>query len=413
MSARTPRARRSFLGGAAATLLAGCGATKATRRSEASELRIGYVSPKTGPLSVFTASDNFLLKRVLPALDALPAGPAGRRIRHVVESEDSASTAAGAAAAARKLIDRHKPHLMVVGFTPDTTNPVTLECEKAGIPLISSLAPNTPWKTTGPHRSSFHFFWDLDDILGVFTGMWKKVPTNKVAAGLWPDDPDGAAFAAAFTDALRKDGWTVVDTGRYANGTTDFSDAIRAWKKAGVEVLTGVPIPPDFARCWAQCAELGFRPKVASIAKAILFPQAIDGLGGELPNGLSSEVWWSPMHPFRSALTGKTPASLVAEWPDQWAQHLGFGYAIWEVAADAARRAKTLDAAGLVEALAATDLETLAGRVRFGADHVGRTPLVGGQWGPGELFPWELRVVLNETAPSVPVQAGMRPIGAA
>ena len=94
----------------------------------------------------------------------------------------------------------------------------------------------------------------------------------------------------------------------------DFSTFINGWKKANVEILLGNTIPPDFITAWRQCKRLGFRPKVATIGKAILFPSAVGALGGDLPNGLTTEVWWSPHHPFKSSLTGESAKNLCDAW---------------------------------------------------------------------------------------------------
>ena len=58
-------------------------------------------------------------------------------------------------------------------------------------------------------------------------------------------------------------------------------------------------IPPDFTTFWNQALQQGFKPKVASVGKALLFPVAVEALGKN-GNNLSSEVWWSPHHPFKS-----------------------------------------------------------------------------------------------------------------
>ena len=59
-----------------------------------------------------------------------------------------------------------------------------------------------------------------------------------------------------------KQGYTLVDPGRYPTGTDDFSAQINQFKKAGVEIVTGVPIPPDFTTFWKQAQQQGFKPKV-------------------------------------------------------------------------------------------------------------------------------------------------------
>jgi branched-chain amino acid transport system substrate-binding protein len=127
---------------------------------------------------------------------------------------------------------------------------------------------------------------------------------------------------------------------------------------------------------------------------------------------LSSEVWWSPDHPFKSSLDGETARQLADAFPHQWTQPLGFVYALFEVAADAVNRAGSKDRAKVAEALARTKLDTMVGQVQFDKDHVSRTPLVGGQWVKGKKYPWELRIVYNATASSIPKTAELTAIGA-
>ena len=101
------------------------------------------------------------------------------------------------------------------------------------------------------------------------------------------------------------------DPGRFQNGTQDFSAQIAAFKKANAEIVTGVVIPPDAKTFLTQARQQGLRPKVITLGKALLFPGAIEALG-ELGDGLSTEVWWSPSHPFTSSLTQQSAKALAA-----------------------------------------------------------------------------------------------------
>ena len=85
----------------------------------------------------------------------------------------------------------------------------------------------------------------------------------------------------------------------------DFTSQISAFKAAGAEIVTGNMIPPDFATFWSQAAQQGFRPKIVTIGKALLFPSVINSLGAR-GNGLTTEIWWTPNHPFKSGLTGQS-----------------------------------------------------------------------------------------------------------
>src|SRR5205085_11151450 len=127
-----------------------------------------------------------------------------------------------------------------------------------------------------------------------------KVANNKRVGGLFPNDEDGKAWANEKVGApplLRARGYAVTPSGFYRGLSDDFSAVISTFKGAGTEIITGAPIPPDFTTFWTQARQQGFKPKVASVAKAVLFPAAVEALG-DAGHNLSSEIWWSPSHPF-------------------------------------------------------------------------------------------------------------------
>jgi hypothetical protein len=136
----------------------------------------------------------------------------------------------------------------------------------------------------------------------------------------------------------------------------------RRSRKRNCEIITGVVIPPDFTTFWYQSLQQGFKPKVASIGKAILFPVAVEALGKN-GNNLSAEVWWSPNHPFESSLTGQSAKDIATAYEKssgkQRTQPIGFVHAPFELAVDVARRSGDVgDNKGIVNAIAATKLDT-------------------------------------------------------
>ena len=137
--------------------------------------------------------------------------------------------------------------------------------------------------------------------------------------------------------AFKAAGYKTIDPGRYQNLTDDFSAQITAFKNAGAEIVTGVVLPPDFTTFWNQANQQGFKPKAVSVGKAILFPESVEVLG-EAGNNLSSEVWWSPNHPFKSSLTGQSAGDLATAFEAaagrQWTQPIGFIHSLFEVALD-------------------------------------------------------------------------------
>ena len=166
---------------------------------------------------------------------------------------------------------------------------------------------------------------------------------------------------------------------------------------------------------WTQCAQQGYHPKIMTPPKALLFPSAVEALG-DRGTGISTEVWWSQHHPFKSGLTGQTAQQFcdayTAATGKQWTQPIGFKHACLEVAVDALKRAKKLDAASIRDAIA-DDRLPFAGRAAHlegrrptnPVKNVCTTPLVGGQWKPGKKFKYDLNIVFNKTAPNIPLDS--------
>jgi branched-chain amino acid transport system substrate-binding protein len=314
--------------------------------------------------------------------------------------------------------------LMLTAGTPETANPVSDVCELNEVPCISSVVPWQPWffgrkgdPATG-FNFTYHMFWGLEDVIANFTNGWNSVKTNKKVGGLFPNDGDGNAWGdkeLGFPKPLAAMGYTLTDPGRFQNGTQDFSAQIAAFKKDGVEIVTGVVIPPDAKTFLTQAAQQGFKPKVITLGKALLFPGAIEALG-EQGYGLSTEVWWSPSHPFTSSLTKQSAKALAdayeASAKKQWTQPIGFAHALFEVAVDALKRSKGVAAKDVRDAVAASDLNTVVGPVKWGGKgpfkNVSKTPLVLGQWNKGTKYKVELSIVNNEAAKNIPTSSALK-----
>jgi branched-chain amino acid transport system substrate-binding protein len=256
----------------------------------------------------------------------------------------------------------------------------------------------------------------------MYLDMWGQVSTNKVVGGLWPNDSDGNSMSdkkQGVPPAIAKGGYKTIDPGRYENGTNDFSAQIARFKSAGAQVLTGVPIPPDFPNFYKQASQQGYHPKIASIAKAVLFPSAVDALG-DLGEGVSTEVWWSPNHPFSSSLTSQNAKQVADGYASssgkQWTQPLGFAHAVFEVAAHALTTASDpKDKQAVAKAISTTKMDTLVGPVDWTSGpvpNVAKTPLTGGQW-RRKSGKYDLIIVsnANDNAKGIPKADDLKAIG--
>ncbi len=428
--------RRTFIKTTAAGgLAAAAGVYAPAVHAQARQVKIGYVSPQTGPLAAFAEVDEFIIDGFLKdTAGGIAAGSKNYTFDVVVK--DSQSNPNRAAEVAKELIVDDEIDIMVVAHTPETTNPVSTICEIEEIPCISTLAPWQPWfigrqgnpgdpGTWAPFNYTYHFLWGLEDVTQVFMNMWNQLDTNKVVGGLFPNDADGNAWGdekVGFPAMVGPSGFKLIDPGRYQNLQDDFSAQITAFKDGNCEIVTGVCLPPDFATFWTQAAQQGFKPKAASVGKAILFPSAVNAIGDTAQN-LSSEVWWSNVHPFASSINGTTAGQLCDAYESgtgkQWTQPLGFVHALFEIVVNTVKNVDSVnDAEEVVNAIAATDLNTIVGRIRWdgnglppiAAKNVTKTPLVGGQWRKSDDGKFRIVIVDNQTYPDIPVGGEMEPI---
>jgi branched-chain amino acid transport system substrate-binding protein len=403
-------------------LIAAPALLRATRASaQDAVFKIGLVAPTTGPLAGFGEAQDWIIAGLKDTLAGLQNN--GKPVQIQLITKDSQSNPNTASQVAQDLILNDGVQLMLTHATPDTTNPVADQCELNEIPCIST---NCPWQPYFFGRGgdpkvgfnyTYHFFWGLEDIIANFTAIWDASGVAKKVGGLFPNDADGNAWGDAklgLPGPLAAAGFELTDPGRYQPLNNDFTSQIAAFKAAGCEIVTGVMIPPDFATFWAQAAQQGFKPKVATIGKALLFPASVDALG-DRGDGLTTEVWWTPDYPYSSSLTGISAkdfgATYVKDTGKPWTATLGFSHAIFEVGLDVVKRAADLtDKASIMDAITKTNLNTLVGPINWAngpVKNVTKTPLAGGQW-QREGGKLDLKIVSNKQNPQLPVTGDLK-----
>jgi branched-chain amino acid transport system substrate-binding protein len=406
--------------------LAGCQLGGASS-GDANVIRIGYVTPQTGALAAFGEADAFVLEQ-MEAYFAENGVTTADGTSYDVEiiTKDTQSDPVRAGDVASELILEDDVDLILVSSTPETTNPVSDQCEANQVVCISTVAPWQAWffgRGATPDDGfdwTYHFFWGLEDAQAAYAEIWKIADGATSVGLLLPNDADGSAWAdttVGFPPFIEAQGLTPDNPGVYPNGTADFSAQIAQFKNNGDEILTAIPIPPDFTTFWKQAVQQGYQPKVATVAKAILFPSAVEALG-DLGNNLSTEVWWAPSYPYSSSLTGQSSEEFAAAFEEstgaQWTQPLGFAEALFEVAVAAIGASDSIESADLAAALSGLSVDTIVGPVDWTAGpvpNVAKTPLVGGQWRQKSGGGYDLVVVENALEPSIPLGGKMEALG--
>jgi len=375
---------------------------------------IGRPLPVTGPVSAFTTVSPWIDNKAIADINkdgGIFIKEAGKKLPVKVKIVDTESNPSKAGDAGSKLILNDNVDIMYVSATPATVSPVAAACERFKIPCVSTMMPVEMFLLGGPFTWAFDASLSMRDYMASFLPMWDDVKTNKVVGLLAQNDPDGVVWADGAKNTLGTAGYKVIDIGRFPPGTMDYGTIISGWKKENVEVMFANMSPPDFTRVWRQCFRENFIPKICTVGRALMFPTAVEAVGGDLGLGTSTEAVWHPSYPFKSSLTGETAKGLSEAYETasgkQWTAPLGGLYSGYEIIADVLKRAQTLDKEALRKAFAATDLPTIQGHTKFNDKNICITPSGGLQWVKGKKFPFDCVLVANGNYKTLPKEAKM------
>jgi branched-chain amino acid transport system substrate-binding protein len=408
---------------------AGSGASSAP---SGKSITIGWIHPLTGPLAGFGAPDNWVLSQIAqagPYKNGFKVG--GSTYSVTVKSYDSQSSVSRAGQLAKQAIQSDNVDLLLASSTPETVNAVSSQAETLGVPLVCANIPWEPWYINlggNPQKPALKpkyvvmYFLGAEHLVEAFIPMWNRIGArygnNHLVAAAFPNDSDGNAFRAVFPLVAKPAGYNFTLSTPYTDGLTNYSSMISAFKSSGADFFTNVPLPPDFATMWKQAIQQGFRPKLATVAKVLLFPPDAYAMGASV-NNVATDTWWTPTLPWHSSFTGQSCQQLADAFT---AAGLGqpnaniSNYTLFEIAHQALTSVN--DPHNKAEVAAALHQvvipDAVAGPMDFTsaknpAPGVVITPPVGIQWQTGGKYPLTAYVVDNTLLPQAKITGDLKP----
>jgi branched-chain amino acid transport system substrate-binding protein len=401
--------------------------------SSSGKITIGWIHPLTGPLAGFGAPDSFVLSKIkatTPYKNGFKIG--GKTYQVQINSYDTQSSPTRAGQLAQQAINGDHVDMLLASSTPETVNAVASTAETLGTPLVCSNIPWESWylnlfpkgnpqKATEKAKYVVMYFLGAEHLVEAFIPMWNRVhaqlKTDKTVAAAFPNDSDGNAFRAVFPEIAKSAGYTFALSSAYTDGTTNYSSMITSFKNSKADFFTNVPLPPDFATMWKQSVQQGFRPKLATVAKVLLFPPDAYALG-DLVNNVATDAWWAPSLPWTSSFTGETCQQFADEYEStghgQWNSNIS-NYTLFEIAHSAFTAVNNPhDKNEVADAIHQVNVNGVAGPIDFTsskapAPGVAITPPVGIQWQKGTKYQLEAKVVDNTLQPQAKITGDLKP----
>lgn len=326
------------------------------------QVKIGVINSLSGGLAAFGVSYNTGMQVALEEINS-NGGINGQKLELI--SQDDRSEAQSALAAVESLGNQGVP-LIIGSYASGITGPMARVMTRQKIPLVvlgsaddSITKPGSPWVFRAKHNSTIvaKTYFDYFDSI-------KKKPAvslNKIAImhgnGAWP-----TSLAEESVKLAKQRGYEVVGNQSYDQGTMDFRPILNNFRSANPDILYTISYADDGIAIARQLKEVGLKVKVIAIDTASSLPSFIEQVGA-LSENVVSVVSWSKDVKYEG--TADLYVRLKARAKKEPSFYEAEGYLAVRVAADALRRAKSVDRELVRKALTATDLKTPVTNVIF------------------------------------------------
>jgi len=298
----------------------------------------------------------------------------------IIEDDESDSTKCVARLEKMNSVDKVVAYLGPYGSTLCAASAGI--AEKNRVPILA-----VSFSLLAPHQQGYKYLFSpfaktdtgLEAIFATIGTINKAQRPSRVA--VFAEKTDwGEELMRLTPEVAKKGGYTIVTSKSYAVGTKDFSSLIIAAKSADADIVLGVPAPPDGIALMRQIKELDYNPKVVIFWRAAGTPLWSANLKQDGDYACFISNW---DHNFKYPGCSELVAAYKAKHNRLPAVTVGVTYACVQILADAIKRAGTLDSNKIRDAIAATDMTTVEGPVKFRGDGVGITPVAMMQWQQG------------------------------
>jgi branched-chain amino acid transport system substrate-binding protein len=225
------------------------------------------------------------------------------------------------------------------------------------------------------HEQGFRYlfspFWKSPDIGQQLVPLLTSIPAaerpKRVALFLEKTDW-GREMAAAWVETGKGAGYEIVAQGEYAVGAKDYSDLILKAKAANADAMFSLPTPPDGMAMVKQMHELDFNPKLVFVIRAPDAPVWSQNLGKDGDYTLFAPGWHNA---FKYPGVAELNAAHVKKIGRPADPITGPAYACVQILAASLNKAGATDREKVRDAIAATDMMTVVGSVKFRPDGTG------------------------------------------
>ena len=298
---------------------------------------------------------------------------------------------------AERLITVDKVHVMTAPFGSGHTKVVAGVAERYGIPIVA-VASAEPVHNQG-YKTLFGTLAPSVGLIDAMIGLMRdKQPGVKRVAVLGRADVFPKVMASTMAEQAKKAGLELVYNELYPVGTLDHASALTQMKATAPDWIFVTGYTKDLVLVRKQMADLRMSAPAITMITGPAYKEFVDSLGA-LAENVTSATWWHPSQTYAADdVFGSTQAFAEAvrrktgQDPDY--VHASSAAALI-VIQKALEKGGSLQPEALRNAIAATDINTFYGPIKFRADGMNgnrNLPIIQIQGGkPVVLFPVDMQ----------------------
>ena len=333
-------------------------------------IRIGAPLPLTGPLS----PEGLKQQRGYDLWAETVNGQGGIEVgeeRYTVELVyvDYASNTPRAVQTAERLITEDRVNFLFSPFGSGAAKAASSVSERYGIPTVAATASSEEVYDQG-----YQYLFGTFTPNATLTEPLAEIVTAADAdvrrvAILARNDLFPLAIAQEMERSASARDLEVVMFERYAIGTMDHSAAVTQMRAAEPDWIFATGYINDLVLIRRQLADQGLDPAVITMIAGPAYREFIEA-GGPLAENVSSAAWWHPAVRYEGEDIFGTTEAFNAAWEAKYGAEADYAEASAAAAGAilqlAIEQAGSIEPSAVRDALAAMDVETFYGHVRFG-----------------------------------------------
>jgi branched-chain amino acid transport system substrate-binding protein len=322
-------------------------------------IKVGVVLPLTGEQAKFGEIEKNSLVMGLEEINKA-GGVNGRQIELLIE-DDTGKPDVGRSAV-EKLISQDKVVALTGGYSSSVTYAVCAVAQQHKTPFLVSTGSSDKITEQG-WNFVFRIAPPVSEYPKALNSFLSEVVKPQSVAILYENTLFGQSGAKEFAEQCEKAGMKILIKEGYEAGAVDFKPLLIKVKAAKPDFVYMVSYVMDAALLMRQSKELNFNPKMfVGGGAGFTLPEFAKNAGAAAEYVFSADLW-SPQLPYPGDRDYFENYKKRYGGPTEY--HGAEAYGCVYVVADALKRAKELTPAAVRDAMAATDLMTAFGPVKF------------------------------------------------